>query len=285
MPKADTPTAKLPLLLTVDGESKTAKTTATDAICTALKNHGWRVYEADAGSFFRRMTVCALETLGFDDLNIEDPNIATQDLYTALKRIIGADAAFTDRDWPNLQSNLVERYVSVVGNATMAQNAKEVWFDKITKDAVARKSDILVINSRNPRERLRKWQSPVLDMLVYCEPGEAARRILFARGIEKPSNKQLAAQTADVERRRFLDRNRDKYVYVDPRHVIAYEDTTAGGVEQIVEQSWSLDSVHDAAEDLPATIRLDTTRINLKQTKAIISALALAAVNYQRVTT
>jgi hypothetical protein len=282
MSEVDVPAASPLLLVTVEGEAKTAKTTGGFAITQALHGVGYKVYEADAGAFFRRLTICALEFLGYQDLDSDTREITSEELCARLVEVVENSAAFADREWPSLQSLLVERYVSVIGNSTKAQDAMDDWYGKVLSIAQNGEYDVLVINARNPRDRLRGLLSPTLDLVVYCEPGEAARRILFARGITEPTGEQLSAQTADVERRRHLDRNRDKYPYVDPKHIVEYTDMTPESAGLFIRQSWSAEYTNSAAGELPATIRLDTTHIDLAQTKAIIAALALAAVKHAR---
>jgi hypothetical protein len=281
MSEIDLRTAKLPLLFTVDGESKTAKTTAGEAMTAALLGRGLKVFEAEAGAFLRRLTICTLELLGYTDFDTDVPEILGDRLHEALVKVIKNDTAYETRDWPNLHSRLVERYVSVISNITEAQDAKDTWYEKIIKQATGSNYDVMVINARNPRERLREWGTPVFDLLVFCEPREAARRILKARGVEDPDDNQLNNQTADVEKRRHLDRHRDKYEYEDPKYIITYTDNTTASAANVIEQSFNNDSVDNQPDAKPATVRLDTTHINLEQTRAIISALALAAYDRQ----
>ncbi len=283
MSELDLRSATRPWLITVDGEAKTAKTTAGDAISSALRELGMNVYEADAGAFFRRLTVGSLELLGYSNLTLIDdvPQISADDLHKVLPTVIADDLAYDKRDdWDGLlKCKIVEKYVSVVGKTDESQHAMDDWYGRMLQEATEGSFDVLVINARNPRDRLRKWATPMLDLLVYCEPREAARRILSARGNKHPSDDDLDMQMTDVIARRTSDRERGSYPYQDPETSINYVDTTTGSVDSIIGASWSLDSIDMKASE-PTTVRLDTTEINLKQTRDIVAALALAALEY-----
>lgn len=262
-----------PYLLVVDGESKTAKTTATAAVRAALEQDGYSVYEADAGVFFRRMTICVLEDLGITDLSHKTQQRYTLDtLHQALDHVIATDAAFAERHWPNAESPAVEQYVSMIGNATAAQHAMETWYDKTIEFAQARQVETLVVNARNPRARMKHWKPPVLDLLVYCDPPEAARRILYAQGNTSPTMAELDAQTAAVMERRRLDRHRQTFPFEDPLEIVDCDvlaDAEPAAKDAVARSL--------AAHEPPATIRLNTTHISLERTVAGIAALARAA--------
>lgn len=268
--------------MTVDGEAKTAKTTAGKAIFGALQSHGLSVYEADAGAFFRLLTICVLELLGYQNLDEDARPIPDEELNSGLPKVIAGDLAYTKREWPSLQSVLVEKYVSVIGNTTLAQDAMDHWYKKTLDAATAGSYDALVINARNPRSRLQQWDTPTLDLSVYCDPEEAARRILKAKGVASPSDEQLKTMTEDVKRRRYLDRHKDKYPYVEPKNVLSYDGTDVNPAEAVVAKSWDERSAGSGREDLPVTIRLDTTHISLDNTQAIVAALAIAAYEFAR---
>ena len=234
----------MPLLITVDGEAKTAKTTAGSAISYALREQGMNVFEADAGAFFRRLTVGALELLGFRDLTgIEVlADISETDLHRILPEVIEKDLAYEKREWGGLiKFKIVEKYVSVIGKTIDSQNAMDDWYGRMLQAATQDPYDVLVINARNPRERLLNSAIPVPDLpLVYCKPREAARRILFARGNKNPTPLQLNVQETDVVTRRTSDRERSHYPYVEPEIRLPYTDETPAGAESSIRSSWSL---------------------------------------------
>lgn len=257
----------------LDGESKTGKTTVGAAIAADLaKDH--KVYRAVAGSFYRRLTVLALEAHGAyapDDLSW---------LEEAVRRAIaGREAYNDDRDWNTINSLAVDELVSVAGQFEITQQAAEEWWSITADTAAGQAADVLVVDGRNPRAQLAEWRMahdlPIaLDLCVYCDPAVAARRYVQAQGVADPSAAQVAAARDSIVARRELDRRRAFSPYIEPPAQIMF-DSGVSDARQVVQQAFTA----DVAEP-PHVIRFDTSHSPLEMTQMTAGQLAHAALDY-----
>jgi cytidylate kinase len=258
----------------LDGESKTGKTTVGAAIAADLSKK-YRVYKAIAGSFYRRLTVLALESHGgtytHDDLAW---------LEAAIQRVIaGREAYNEDRNWDAINSKAIDELVSVAGQFPATQAAGNEWWSIMADPALQNDAEVLVVDGRNPRLQLAEWrlthELPIaLDLCVYCDPEVAAQRYVHSLGAANPSAEQLATAQAEIMKRRALDRNRPAAPYVEPPDQIVFNSGVTDAAE-VVRQAFTAD-----VSEPPQVIRFDTTNSPLPLTKVTAGQLARAALEY-----
>jgi cytidylate kinase len=258
----------------LDGESKTGKTTVGSVIEAELAKD-YTVLRAVAGSFFRRLTVAALENHGgsysHEDVEWLEGNLA---------EVIESRAAYDEeRDWSAIDTKQIDELVSVAAQLPITQTAAKEWWN-ITCDLAAEKDvDVLIVDGRNPRAKSADWRAkhdmPIaLDLCVYCDPTVAAERYVRSQGLQSPSPEQVVEARNKIMQRRNLDRNRPVAAYVEPTDQIEFEPGL-DDIEQIVAQSFKAD-----VSELPRVIRFDTTHSPLELTQATAGNLARAALSY-----
>jgi cytidylate kinase len=257
----------------LDGESKTGKTTVGSAIEADLAKD-YQVYKAVAGSFYRRLTVLAVEAHGeytHGDLSwLED----------AMKGAIASREAYSeDRNWDAINSKEIDELVSVAGQLPIVQAAGKEWWPVMADRALAQDADVLVVDGRNPRAMLADWRAghdmPIaLDLCVYCDVEVAALRYVRSQGVLEPSDAQLTDAKDSIVKRRALDRNRSVAAYEEPPNQIDF-DSGVSDAGEVVHQAFQT----NIAEP-PQVIRFDTTHSPLEVTQVTAGALARAALQY-----
>jgi cytidylate kinase len=258
----------------LDGESKTGKTTVGSAIEADLARD-YKVYKAVAGSFYRRLTVLALEAYG-GTYDAEDLSWLEDAVGSAID---SREAYNEDRDWADINSKEIDELVSVAGQFPITQAAGKQWWPIMADLALEQGADVLVVDGRNPRSKLADWRSkhvmPIaLDLCVYCDPEVAALRYVQSQGVTKPSERQLTEARDNIMKRRELDRNRSVAAYVEPPNQIDF-DSGVSDAGEVVYQSFQADIA-----ELPQVIRFDTTHSPLEVTQVTAGALSRAALDY-----
>ena len=265
----------------IDGETKTGKGAASQAIAESLENKGLNVYYDVAGDFFRRYVALVRQELGLretDALPIGEPlQHAAETVYE------GRQAFERNESLGDLQRQSISESVSILGELAIAQRAGGEWWVMSTQRAVAAGADVIVLDGRNPRDRMHKQEAitgikvpVVLDLFMTCEPGEAGRRELVKEGIDNPTADQLHAATEHVIGRRDRDRKRTELPFVAPTLSVLYVPGQSS-VADTIKSSWH---DHDGAE-LPVTITLDNTHIPKPDMLAAVTELADTAIRFK----
>jgi cytidylate kinase len=259
----------------LDGESKTGKTTVGQAIEQALSPY-FKVYTAAAGSFYRRVTLLAIEKHG------DYKPGATDWLDGSLRDALASDRAYDEsRDWSDVHSKQVDELVSVAGQFDFMQAAGLDWWQKTADLAFQQGADVLVIDGRNPRKKLAPWREqhpgdmPIaLDICVYCTPEIAGERYARAHTDGEPTRAQISEARDMIAQRRHLDLTRTATPYVEPEDQILF-DPLSGDAAKTIRESF------ETSEDAPPrVIRYDTTNSPMSVTLRQAGALAQSAVSY-----
>jgi cytidylate kinase len=262
----------------VDGETKTGKGAAGQAIATALRSSGLAVYYDIAGDFFRRYVAMARRDLGLTDS--EALPIGTKLEAVASKLYASGQLFEIDESLGDLQRPAISESVAILSELALVQKAGGEWFKMSVRQAAAAGASIIVLDGRNPRRRVEEQLvglsisvHTALDLYMTCEPQEAARRILLTQGIEVPTERQIEQQSHYVVERRNRDRNRSDRPFLAPTESIEFVPSQQS-VAEVLEQS--LDSRQ--FKQLPATIILDNTRLQKAEMLSAVSQLVLAAI-------
>ncbi|CAN5360400.1 hypothetical protein BH09PAT4_BH09PAT4_04730 [soil metagenome] len=256
----------------LDGESKTGKTTVGSAIEADLAKD-YHVLRTLSGSFFRRLTVAALDLRGGDYDSTDQ-----EWLEGAVAQVIDSRIAYDEsKDWSAIHSKEVDDLVSVLGQLQIAQDAAKEWWPLMGDAALKQGVEVLIVDGRNPRAKSAKWRAehdvPIaLDLCVYCDPDVAAKRYVYSQGATDPTPAQLAEARAQIVQRRELDRNRAAAPYIEPADQVDFDSGVSDETET-VEESFAADVV-----DPPRVIRFDTTHSPLEITQVTAGALARAAI-------
>ena len=252
----------------------TGKTTVGAAIEADLAKD-YKVYKAVAGSFYRRLTVLALEAHGA--VNTDD-NFDW--LEPAIKNAIESRAAYDEtRNWDTINTKEIDELVSVAGQFPVTQTAGKEWWNIMADLATQQGAEVLVVDGRNPRAKSAAWRAnhdlPIaLDLCVYCDPDVAAQRYVSSQGVADPTAEQLAAARSEIVKRRELDRNRPAAPYIEPPNQILFDSGTSDPAKVVLE------SFETAIDDPPRVIRFDTTHSPLEMTQITAGQLARAALDY-----
>jgi cytidylate kinase len=258
----------------LDGESKTGKTSVGDAIVDGLTSRGLQVYSADAGAFFRKLTAAIFGRLGLDSETV--PDIDSHDLEATLVKVV-RDGDAHDGDWGDLEAPGIGRYVSVVGSYNEAVRAGDDWYVMTAQRALRAKPDALVLNGRNPGDRLAGHDIGELSMglLVQCDPWVAGIRVLRREGICAPTENQIQRAADQVMQRRLSDRSRETHPYQDPVYAVPYElGRTAPAAAIAASRRYNADD--------PFPIRVETTNMPLGPMRAGMQELACTAMGLVR---
>jgi len=269
------------LAVYVDGETKTGKGAASEAIAAALNDKGLQVYYDVAGDFFRRYVALVRADLGLK----ENEPLPTGDvLQAAAEKVLVSRKPFEkDEALGDLQRPAISQSVAVLSELPLVQQAGAQWWAMTLQLATQVGADVVVLDGRNPRNRVNDAVAETgitvrvaLDMFMTCAAGEAARRTLRLEGITSPTTEELEAATHKVEQRRTRDRQRSERPFVVPSFTVSYDPshTTA---RQAVNQSWQRE--HDDGE-LPAAIKIDNTHFTEPEMLAAVQDLAVAAVAF-----
>lgn len=262
----------------VDGQTKTGKGAASKAIATVLASTGMHVYYDVAGDFYRRYVAFVRRELGLGET---DSLPTGRVLEQAAKAVYDRGQAFEqDETLGDLQRPAIGKSVSILGELPVAQKAGGEWWARSVDRAQATGAEVLVLDGRNPRSRIREFASKanvrtVLDLCMTCAPAEAARRTLLGNGSTSPSTDQIEAEERNVISRRERDRNRADHPFVMPTVSVPFvPDQTP--VTDILRRSW--ERYGDA--ELPVVITFDNTTISKPAMLAAISELAIASVTF-----
>lgn len=271
------------LAVYVDGESKTGKGAAGEAISQTLKQHGEDVYYDVAGDFFRRYTAMVRHELGLAEADLLETGPALEKAAATLYetgRAFEHDPAVGD-----LQRPAISDSVATLAKLAIAQQAGAEWFMRAVQAAAKTGASVIVLDGRNPRHRvndeLPKFDDIVvrtaLDLYMTCDVDEAARRVLLTRGVARPTPEQIDAEAVIVKARRDLDRNRSDRPFLEPAEHVSYWPTHQTA-DEIIAASW------DTARfsEVPATITLDNTAIPKDDMLAAVTGLALEALQARR---
>lgn len=267
------------LAVYVDGETKTGKGAASKAIATALTEENLKVYYDIAGDFYRRFVALVRIRLGLDETDVLPTGKV---LEVAARAVYETKQPFEPNDTlGDLQRPAISQSVSVLGELPLAQKAGAEWWAMTLQLAQQADADMLVVDGRNPRSRVRDAAirtginvRTALDLYMTCEALEAGRRTLRVEGIKSPTDEQLEIARQKVVLRRSRDRERPDYPFIVPSHTLPFEPSKSTASE-IVRRSWD-----DQSDDLPITITLDNTHFTEPEMLSAVRALASAAVAY-----
>lgn len=269
------------LAVYVDGETKTGKGAAGKAIAETLRSQGLSVYYDVAGDFYRRYVAWVRRELGLSE---SDALPTGEVLLRAAASVYRSGQAYEQDEalLGDLQRPVIGNSVAVLAELPIAQEAGIEWWGKTLELARKAGADVVVLDGRNPRVKVREALKAVdidvriaLDLFLTCAAEVAGRRLLRARGITEPTAQQLSAATSEVNSRRERDRNRPVHPFVAPEETIAYQlpDMAA---EEAVMKSWDKKS----GTDLPVAVRLDNSYLPIEDMLSGVSRLAIAAVEY-----
>lgn len=266
----------------VDGETKTGKGAAGQAIADALRNEGLDVYYDVAGNFFRRYVAIVRQQLGLGETaSLPDgPR-----LEAAARRVYASRQPFrSDDTLGDLQRPAISESVAILGKLPLVQHAGSEWWAMTLRLANEAGAEVVVLDGRNPRNRVRDQTAETgirpltaLELFMTCEPEVAARRSLLAKGILSPTPEQLAAETGYVVKRRDDDRHRAEKPFQLPAASVSF-DITAMSPAQAVAAAWQ---DHGSVE-LPVTITLNNTHLAMTDMLAAVTQLAGAAIDKVR---
>lgn len=272
-----TPEAKLEVI-TLDGPAGCGKTTNSRAASEALTDLG-NVGLESAGRCFRSITASVQEEFGPDADMYADPQKLDECIETVLELPQTFDASY----WDNLDSPAVEGLVSVVGSRPIAQTAGERWYTLVTQAAIDKGLDLLVIEGRNPRDRIQSFIDEgkvisALDLMILCDPRIAAARVYRRAHPEVHDASEIPEDILDdMTIKLVLRRNRDLMREVNPFRHPTYSLTFQQG-RDLAEGITDRARYHAASSRLPLTINFDTSHMKLEPMKDAVRALARSAV-------
>jgi cytidylate kinase len=263
----------------IDGETKTGKGAAGLAISESLRAAGRNVYYDVAGDFYRRFVAIVRQDMQLDETA---PLPTGPELEQTAAAVYESRKPFSpDPELGDLQRPAISESVAVLTQLALVQQAGIEWWLESVRSAVSSGADVIVLDGRNPREKVAKATAAegpkvetVLDLYMTCGVEEAARRVLLSRGVTAPSADELQAQTDAVEQRRQQDRNRTESPFTAPTASVIFMPGI-GSAEAAVAHSWQPQNGHE----LPLSIMLDNTHLAKPDMLTAVSDLALAALN------
>jgi cytidylate kinase len=266
----------------IDGETKTGKGAASQAVADTLTSKGLHVYYDVAGDFYRRYVALVRRQLGLGESD-ELPTGAQ--LEEAARTVHESRQAFEkDESLGDLQRPAIGKSVSVLGELPIAQKAGSEWFAISAERAKEAGADVIVLDGRNTRARMEEQLDgkgvvihTVLELFMTCDPREAARRTLLGNGIGSPTDEQIEKERVNVISRRERDRNRATNPFILPAISVAYVPGETS-IADVLKQSWV---EHERAE-LPLAVTFDNTDISKTEMLKAVSDLAVAAVESSR---
>ena len=215
------------LAIYVEGETKTGKGAASEAIANALKAQGVSIYYDVAGDFFRRYVAIIRQQLGLDEADDLPARAELEAVATAL--YVSGEAFSVDPALGDLQRPSISRSVSLLGELPIAQKAAVDWYVQSVKQAAAAGAQVMVLDGRNPRRHVEEHvhvpgvtTKTILDIYMTCEPVVAAKRVLLGNGIKQPTDKQLAPIVENIVHRRALDRTRAEWPFWWPETHVSF---------------------------------------------------------------
>ncbi len=257
----------------IEGETKTGKGAASEAISNALKDQGLKVYYDVAGDFFRRFTATIRKQL---QLGINDPLPARDALISIAKQLYQNGQAFSlDADLGDLQRPEISNCVSQLGELPIAQEAAVDWYAQSVKQAVASGAKVMVLDGRNPRRHVEQNVNnqavqTILDIYMTCEPGVAARRVLLGEGNAQPTASQLQPIMDNIADRRWRDRQRAEWPFWWPDVYLPFvpgQDSVAATIK----------ASRQSSENIPLPIVIDNSYVPKPIMWAAVEGLAVGA--------
>lgn len=248
------------------------KTTIGKVATSVLQEHGLKVVTKDAGSFFRVVTKATLGELAATPVH----ELSEGQLDETSRKVIETGLAFdVERTWHGLHEPEIDHMVGKVSRAPHVQAAGVEWWDITADGATQAGADALVLDGRNPRDRLTPWLTKnesgiALELFCECDPAIAAERTLIGNGATDLTDSALVAMEQSIVDRRRVDSARPSLPYRRPATFVDHHpDLTA---EELVRQAWS-----DGKPDFPLPIRLDTGRFEREPMNMAVGSLVLAA--------
>jgi len=256
-----------------DGETKVGKSSTTRAVVEAMPRDRL-VRVADAGVFYRQLTAATLDLLQVED----GSSVGAAHLDTAVQKTIASGVVYEGRDWGDLERPAVARLVSEVGARSQAEGRR--WYQQTALRAIKDGIDVLVLNGRNPRDRLAEAETGIpaasvgvcLELIIKCDPEVAGLRAAIALYGPNPTAEQVTAQTALVIKRRETDRNREDTPYIErPCSIISAPGVS---IASVLEASWDA-----PCGDAPRPISFDTSYVPIALMNQHVQELARTALS------
>lgn len=268
-------------VLTVDGPSVSSKSSVLKVAFGELSLSADVQCEV-AGDFFRGVTAGIYQEVG-DDIDRVTSDPETLDRF--IECVLNGRGVNQPTSPDDLDAAVIDANVSKIGQRDITQYAIQGWYDSKIEQAVRAKRSFLVLDGRNPRERIRQHIEDetvvsALDLLLNCSVSVAATRALLraSRHSEVPiddSPEAVAIKEREIIERREMDARRKIYPYKPPLFYLDYREWETG--EGLVAKSWG-----NAINGLPTTIRLDTTQLTLDEQSGKVRELVGAAVTHPK---
>ncbi len=271
--------AEVPRVITVDGPSVSSKSSVLKVIESQL-GVSYDVQCNIAGDFFRGITAGIYKHVG-KKISAVAANANQRDQW--IERILEEEDVNHPHRIGLLNTTTIDAHVSKIGASDVSQSAIQEWYNAKAEQAVAAKKDFLILDGRNPRNRIqahidRGSLISALDLLLYCKVPVAASRALIraARHDGQPEpytfdDDVLAAKEAEIIERRQIDRDRKVFPYKEPDCVVNYRKNVDIG-SGLVHRSHG-----NAVNDVPMTLRVETTDLSLSEQDKLIGGIVTAA--------
>ncbi len=262
----------------IEGETKTGKGAASEAVANALKDQGVSVYYDVAGDFFRRYVAIIRLHLG---LAAHDPLPSRDALIKVATKLYRAGDAFRiDLKLGDLQRPEISNCVSQLGELPVAQEAAVEWYAQSVKQAVTSGAQVMVLDGRNPRRHVEGQvvdhsAITILDIYMTCEPEVAARRVLLGDQVTEPTPDQLEPIIQNIADRRDRDRERQEWPFWWPEVHLPFVPGT-DSVTDTIAMSWQ----SNASLPLPVPIVIDNSYVPKPTMWAAVADLAICALAY-----
>ena len=243
----------------IEGETKTGKGAASEAIANALKRHDISVYYDVAGDFFRRFTAIIRREL---KLSPSDPLPPREELIAiAVKLYKNAKAFSLDSSLGDLQRPEISNCVSQLGELPIAQEAAVDWYAQSVKQAHSSGAQVMVLDGRNPRRHVEGHVQDhntrtILDIYMTCQPTVAAQRVLLGDGIAKATIPQLEPIIQNITDRRQRDRQREEWPFWWPAVHLPFipgQDSVTAAINASLQPT--------ASAELPLPIVIDNSYV------------------------
>jgi hypothetical protein len=244
-----------------------------------LSGHGLEVGAVSAGDFYRDVTAEVLRELGWTEG--VPPKYNEDTLTRVVDAVTARPGIYEDQNWRSL-AKPVEALVSTIGGHASAQRAGAQWHDRVVEAAIEAEKDALVIDGRNPRDRIADFiysgqVVSALDLMLHCDVEEAARRALRREHGQQfqPTPEAIQERAVIVAERRRKDAQRQDRPFVTPA-----EDERIDYRPPLMTPHAATVLSRTEARDpqFPLTIYFDTTRLPFEPMKGHITGLAGAAV-------
>lgn len=268
-------------LFTIDGQSVCSKSSVLKVVYSELSGVADVQCEV-AGDFFRGVTVGIYAEVGDDIGRVSNE---PQTLDELIERVLNGSDAKRPKSANELNAAVIDAHVSRIGERDITQYAIQEWYDTKVKEAQAAGKDYLILDGRNPRERIKRHIEAgsavsALDLLLYCSVSIAAERALLrashhAKNPLPITPQSIEAKTKEIVERREIDARRKVFPYSEPQSYINYRTCDLG--DGLVAKSWG-----NAKNGVPLTIRMDTTNLSLEHQSQKVRDLVSAAVSHPK---